>query len=110
MGGRTKYIVNGHNAQQQTVQNLFQSVQLNINNPHFLIMQGRITKVLNMKAAEILSMIEEAAGTKMFEDRKAKAFATMAKKEKKVEEINNVSVEGGRVRNPFRPTGRWSAL
>lgn len=46
-----------------------------------------------MKAAEILSMIEEAAGTKMFEDRKAKAFATMAKKEKKVEEINNVSIQ-----------------
>ncbi|KAG2180189.1 hypothetical protein INT43_003978 [Umbelopsis isabellina] len=93
MGGRTKYIVNGHNAQQQTVQNLFQSVQLNINNPHFLIMQGRITKVLNMKPAEILSMIEEAAGTKMFEDRKAKAFATMAKKEKKVEEINKILQE-----------------
>lgn len=92
MGGRTKYIVNGHNAQQQTVQNLFQSVSLNINNPHFLIMQGRITKVLNMKPAEILSMIEEAAGTKMFEDRKAKAFATMAKKEKKVDEINKVGV------------------
>lgn len=54
-------------------------------------MQGRITKVLNMKPAEILSMIEEAAGTKMFEDRKAKAFATMTKKEKKVEEINTVS-------------------
>jgi structural maintenance of chromosome 2 len=28
------------------VQNLFHSVQLNVNNPHFLIMQGRITKVL----------------------------------------------------------------
>lgn len=27
------------------VQNLFHSVQLNVNNPHFLIMQGRITKV-----------------------------------------------------------------
>lgn len=26
------------------VQNMFHSVQLNINNPHFLIMQGRITK------------------------------------------------------------------
>ena len=26
------------------VQNLFHSVQLNVNNPHFLIMQGRITK------------------------------------------------------------------
>ena len=27
------------------VQNLFHSIQLNVNNPHFLIMQGRITKV-----------------------------------------------------------------
>ena len=27
------------------VMDLFQSVQLNINNPTFLIMQGRITKV-----------------------------------------------------------------
>lgn len=93
MGGRTKYIVNGHNAQQQTVQNLFQSVQLNINNPHFLIMQGRITKVLNMKPTEVLSMVEEAAGTKMFEDRKTKAIATMAKKERKVEEINTLLME-----------------
>lgn len=42
------------------VQNLFHSVQLNVNNPHFLIMQGRITKVLNMKPPEILSMLEEA--------------------------------------------------
>ncbi|KAF8929625.1 Structural maintenance of chromosomes protein 2 [Haplosporangium bisporale] len=63
IGGRSKFLLNGHTAQQQVVQNLFQSVQLNINNPHFLIMQGRITKVLNMKPPEILSMIEEAAGT-----------------------------------------------
>ncbi|RUS21454.1 hypothetical protein BC937DRAFT_92655 [Endogone sp. FLAS-F59071] len=93
LGGRNKYLVNGHSAQQQAVQNMFQSVQLNINNPHFLIMQGRITKVLNMKPPEILGMIEEAAGTKMFEDRKNKALATMAKKEKKVEEIMTILTE-----------------
>ncbi|KAF2877663.1 RecF/RecN/SMC N terminal domain-containing protein [Massariosphaeria phaeospora] len=87
LGGTSKYLINGHRAQQQTVQNLFQSVQLNINNPNFLIMQGRITKVLNMKAVEILAMIEEAAGTRMFEDRRDKAFKTMAKKEMKVQEL-----------------------
>jgi structural maintenance of chromosome 2 len=53
-------------------------------------MQGRVTKVLNMKPPEILAMIEEAAGTRMFEDRKASAFRTMGKKEKKVEEITTV--------------------
>ncbi|KIW66394.1 hypothetical protein PV04_05730 [Phialophora macrospora] len=90
MGGTSKYLINGHRAQQTTVQNLFQSVGLNINNPNFIIMQGRITKVLNMKAAEILAMIEEAAGTRMFEDRKEKAVKTMAKKEMKVVEIEGL--------------------
>ncbi len=93
LGGTSKYLINGHRAQQHAVQNLFQSVGLNINNPNFLIMQGRITKVLNMKPAEILSMIEEAAGTRMFEDRKDKAFKTMSKKDKKVEEINSLLAE-----------------
>ena len=93
LGGASKYLINGHRAQQQTVQNLFQSVQLNINNPNFLIMQGRITKVLNMKPVEILAMIEEAAGTRMFEDRRDKAFKTMAKKEMKVQELTELLKE-----------------
>ena len=93
LGGTSKYLINGHRAQQQTVQNLFQSVQLNINNPNFLIMQGRITKVLNMKPVEILAMIEEAAGTRMFEDRRDKAFKTMAKKALKVQEITELLKE-----------------
>lgn len=69
------------------MQNFFHSVQLNVNNPHFLIMQGRITKVLNMKPEEILSMIEEAAGTRMFETKKQAALKTIEKKQLKVEEI-----------------------
>ncbi|RKP27033.1 hypothetical protein SYNPS1DRAFT_27308 [Syncephalis pseudoplumigaleata] len=88
--GKTKYLVNGHTAQQHAVETLFQSVQLNVNNPHFLIMQGRITKVLNMKPQEVLSMIEEASGTRMFEERKEKALSTMAKKDKKVAEITTI--------------------
>ena len=47
-----------------------------------------------MKPAEILGMVEEAAGTRMFEDRKEKAVKTMAKKDKKVEEISSVSERG----------------
>jgi structural maintenance of chromosome 2 len=90
IGGRNKYLINGHTAQVSQVQNLFHSVQLNVNNPHFLIMQGRITKVLNMKPPEILGMIEEAAGTRMYENKKLAALKTMTKKEKKVDEINSI--------------------
>ena len=41
LGGRNKYLIQGHSAQVNQVQNLFHSVQLNVNNPHFLIMQAR---------------------------------------------------------------------
>lgn len=86
----SKYLLNGHKSTQQAIHTLFQSVQLNINNPNFLIMQGRITKVLNMKPQEILGMVEEAAGTRMFEERKEKALKTIAKKDKRVQEITNL--------------------
>jgi structural maintenance of chromosome 2 len=93
IGGRNKYLINGKTADQGRVQNLFHSVQLNVNNPHFLIMQGRITKVLNMKPPEILGLLEEAAGTKMYETKKQAALRTLEKKQLKVNEINKVLTE-----------------
>ena len=93
IGGRNKYMINGQTAQPTRVQNLFHSVQLNVNNPHFLIMQGRITKVLNMKPPEILSMLEEAAGTRMYESKKETALKTLDKKQTKVDEIDKLLEE-----------------
>lgn len=53
LGGKNKYLINGVNVTGKKIQDLFCSIQLNVNNPHFLIMQGRITKVLNMKPPEV---------------------------------------------------------
>jgi len=39
-----------------------------------------------MRPPEILGLIEEAAGTRMYEERKDKARKTMTKKEKRVQE------------------------
>lgn len=39
IGGRNKYLINGVNANNTRVYDLFCSVGLNVNNPHFLIMQ-----------------------------------------------------------------------
>lgn len=43
IGGKNKYLINGRTVQQSQVTNLFHSVQLNVNNPHFLIMQASPT-------------------------------------------------------------------
>ena len=75
MGGSNKYTVNGRVMKQKQVQDLFGSVQLDVNNPHFLIMQGRIVQMMNMKPMETLSMVEEASGTRMYESKKALSLA-----------------------------------
>lgn len=52
-GGKNKYFINGKTVLNKRVSDLFCSIQMNVNNPNFLIMQGRITKVLNMKPMEV---------------------------------------------------------
>eukprot|EP00754_Rhynchopus_humris_P045505 Rhum_TRINITY_DN4971_c0_g1::Rhum_TRINITY_DN4971_c0_g1_i1::g.16219::m.16219/K06674/SMC2; structural maintenance of chromosome 2 len=85
---RNKFFINGNVAVLVQVQNLLHSVQLNVNNPHFLIMQGTITKVLNMKPSQRLAMLEEAAGTRMFEQKKLMAQKRLKEKDTNLAEID----------------------
>jgi len=93
IGGKNKYLINGVMVQNNKVADFFQSVGLNINNPHFLIMQGRVTKVMNMKPMEILSMIEEATGTRMYESKRENCAKLVQKKNLKWMEITNILEE-----------------
>ena len=62
-------------------------------------MQGKITKVLNMKPAETLSMIEEAAGTKTYDVKKTMALQTIDKKNAKLHIVDANGLGGS---NPNR--------
>ncbi|NXM36359.1 SMC2 protein, partial [Oxyruncus cristatus] len=93
IGGRNKYLINGTNANSNRVHDLFCSVGLNVNNPHFLIMQGQITKVLNMKPPEILAMIAEAAGTRLYECKRNAVQKTIEKKEARLTAIERAIKE-----------------
>ena len=64
-------LAGGRVTQAGKVMDMFKSVGLNVNNPYFLIMQGRINEVSRAKPREILSMIEDAAGTRLYEEKKA---------------------------------------
>ena len=46
-----------------------------------------------MKSHEILGMVEETAGTRMYEEKKEKALKTIEKKQTKVDEINTILSE-----------------
>eukprot|EP00759_Apiculatamorpha_spiralis_P004587 PhF_6_TR12653/c0_g1_i1/m.20106/K06674/SMC2; structural maintenance of chromosome 2 len=89
-GGRQKFFFCGRVAQQSTIKQFFHSVSMNVDNPHFLVMQGTVHKLLNMKSSEVLGWIEEAAGTRMFDARKRVAENLILGKDRKLAEINKM--------------------
>jgi len=87
---KVKCMINGRVETQEKVKELFTSVKLNVNNPHFLIMQGRVTKVINMKPEEILGLIEEASGVSQYQYKKIQSLELIKKKELKILETNSI--------------------
>jgi structural maintenance of chromosome 2 len=90
LNGRSTYTVNGSNATNNKIADMFRSVGMNVNNPHFLIMQGRIGKVLNMNPKEIIAMVEEAVGVRIYESRKVTCIRLIEKKQTKMDEISRI--------------------
>ena len=86
----TKFFVNGVSSNLTKVRNLFRSVQLNIENPHFLVKQGQITKIIHLKPLELLGMIEETAGTAYYNKTKLESGKIIEKKEQKLKAINDI--------------------
>lgn len=90
VGGATKCTINGTTVTNEKVLQLFSMSGLNVNNANFLIMQGRITQVTNMKPNEILSLVEETAGTNAYEEIRKKTVKIVEKKDAKLMEIENI--------------------
>lgn len=53
-------------------------------------MQGRVTKVINMKPVEILGLIEEAAGTSHYQNKSQQALQHLRRKDLKLAEIESI--------------------
>ncbi|KAH7638934.1 structural maintenance of chromosomes protein 2-like protein [Dermatophagoides farinae] len=87
MKNQSKYYIDGFCVTKEKLMDFFQLVSLNIQNPHFLIMQGKIVKVVSMKPTEILSMIEEAVGVSVYENKKKQNLIRIEKCDKSLNEI-----------------------
>ena len=88
--GKSKYTINGRTETADKIKSMFMGMHLNVNNPHFLVMQGRIAQVINMKPLQTLSFIEEASGTSLYENRKLASLKIIQKKQLKVDEISSI--------------------
>ncbi|KAG0419546.1 Structural maintenance of chromosomes protein 2-1, partial [Dictyocoela roeselum] len=86
--GKTRYLVNGSSCTTETVKKIFGSINLRRvgRTPYFVVMQGHITKILDMKSENIRELVEETAGIREYHIEKEKALAALERKEIKLRE------------------------
>ncbi|KEG14016.1 structural maintenance of chromosome (SMC) [Trypanosoma grayi] len=89
LGGKQQFFLNNTVSMQSKVKRFFESISLNVDNPHFMVLQGTVHKLIGMRSQDILSLIEEAVGTKAFDHRRRTAESLIRSKEKKMEEIDD---------------------
>lgn len=91
------YKINGIIVTPKKVMDFFDSLQMNVNNPHFIITPDRMTEVLNMTPMEILSMIEESTTTNMDKSKKLnvgrKSSRTMQDADKQINQSMNIVID-----------------
>ncbi|KAK6442606.1 Structural maintenance of chromosomes protein 3 [Oleoguttula sp. CCFEE 5521] len=87
---KDEYSLNRKNSTKSEVMSLLESAGFSKSNPYYIVPQGRITAITNMKDPERLLMLKEVAGTKVYEDRRAESVRIMDESKNKRGKIDDL--------------------
>ncbi|KKA22661.1 Chromosome segregation protein SudA [Rasamsonia emersonii CBS 393.64] len=74
---KDEYTLDHKNATKADVMNLLESAGFSRSNPYYIVPQGRVTTLTNMKDSERLMLLKEVAGTQVYEARRAESLKIM---------------------------------
>ena len=87
---KDEYSLDRKNATKSDVMNLLESAGFSRSNPYYIVPQGRVTALTNMKDAERLNLLKEVAGTQVYEARRTESLKIMNETDNKREKIDEL--------------------
>ncbi|KAL6716872.1 Structural maintenance of chromosomes protein 3 [Lecanora helva] len=87
---KDEYSLDRKNATKTDVMNLLESAGFSRSNPYYIVPQGRVTALTNMKDAERLILLKEVAGTQVYEARRKESLKIMSETNNKREKIDEL--------------------
>lgn len=72
------------------VMNLLEAAGFSRSNPYYIVPQGRVTALTNMKESDRLNLLKEVAGTHVYEQRRAESLKIMNETNNKREKIDEL--------------------
>jgi structural maintenance of chromosome 3 (chondroitin sulfate proteoglycan 6) len=85
---KDEYSLDRKNATKTDVMNLLESAGFSRSNPYYIVPQGRVTALTNMKDAERLTLLKEVAGTQVYEARRTESLKIMTETNNKRAKID----------------------
>ena len=87
---KDEYSLDRKNATKSDVMNILESAGFSRSNPYYIVPQGRVTALTNMKDAERLNLLKEVAGTQVYEARRTESLKIMSETNNKREKIDEL--------------------
>ncbi|KAL8660439.1 MAG: hypothetical protein Q9202_006566 [Teloschistes flavicans] len=87
---KDEYSLDRKNATKSDVMNLLESAGFSRSNPYYIVPQGRVTALTNMKDNERLILLKEVAGTQVYEARRTESLKIMTDTNNKREKIDEL--------------------
>ena len=87
---KDEYSLDRKNATKTDVMNLLESAGFSRSNPYYIVPQGRVTALTNMKDQERLTLLKEVAGTQVYEARRAESLKIMQETTNKRDKIDEL--------------------
>lgn len=85
---KDEYSIDKKAVTRKEVTQLLESAGFSKSNPYYIVPQGRVTALTNMKESERLTLMKEVAGTKVYEERRTESLKVMADTNNKREQID----------------------
>ena len=85
---KDEYSLDRKNATKTDVMNLLESAGFSRSNPYYIVPQGRVTTLTNMKDTERLNLLKEVAGTQVYEARRTESLKIMTETNNKRAKID----------------------
>lgn len=87
---KDEYSLDRKNATKADVMNLLESAGFSRSNPYYIVPQGRVTALTNMKDGERLLLLKEVAGTQVYEARRSESLKIMQETDNKRSKIDDL--------------------
>ena len=87
---KDEFFVQRKRAKKQEVQSLLEGAGFSKSNPYFMVQQGKIQALCTMTDAQRLELLQQVAGTTVYEDKKAESLVKMQENKQSLEKIQTI--------------------